>query len=84
MNTESEPLQTEFFGHEHVTVIEPQRGWRTLDLRELLAYRELLAVLTMRDDVATGQSLQLAMRQAQTRVRLQRVSSVAWNVVGRR
>ena len=42
-------IQQEFFGHEHVTVIEPQRGWRTLNLRELWAYRELLAVLTMRD-----------------------------------
>jgi lipopolysaccharide transport system permease protein len=39
----------EFFDHEHVTIIEPQKGWRTLNLRELWAYRELLAVLTMRD-----------------------------------
>lgn len=38
-----------YFGHEHVTVIEPARGWRSLDLRELWAYRELLFVLTMRD-----------------------------------
>ena len=38
-----------YFGHEHVTVIEPVRGWRSLDLRELWAYRELLFVLTMRD-----------------------------------
>jgi lipopolysaccharide transport system permease protein len=30
-------------------VIEPQKGWRTLDLKELWAYRELLVVLTMRD-----------------------------------
>ncbi len=37
------------FGHEHVTVIEPQRGWRTLDWRELWAYRELLWVLSARD-----------------------------------
>jgi lipopolysaccharide transport system permease protein len=38
-----------YFGHEHVTVIEPIRGWRSLDLRELWAYRELLLVLTIRD-----------------------------------
>ena len=30
-------------------MIEPVRGWRSLDLRELWAYRELLLVLTMRD-----------------------------------
>ena len=30
-------------------MIEPARGWRSLDLRELWAYRELLLVLTMRD-----------------------------------
>jgi lipopolysaccharide transport system permease protein len=38
-----------YFGHEHVTVIKPARGWRTLDVRELWGYRELLFVLTMRD-----------------------------------
>lgn len=37
------------FDHDHVTVIEPPRGWRALDWRELWAYRELLWVLTMRD-----------------------------------
>ncbi|MFA6958617.1 MAG: ABC transporter permease [Thermoanaerobaculia bacterium] len=37
------------FAHEHVTVIEPPRGWRILDLREVWAYRELLWVLTLRD-----------------------------------
>jgi lipopolysaccharide transport system permease protein len=42
-------LQEQYFGHEHVTVIEPGGGWRWLDLRELWAYRELLVVLTMRD-----------------------------------
>src|SRR5215475_2662059 len=42
-------LHERYFGHEHVTVIEPIRGWRSLDLRELWAYRELLLVLTMRD-----------------------------------
>lgn len=44
-----ERLQEEYFGHEHVTIIEPPRGWRMLDWRELWAYRELLWVLTMRD-----------------------------------
>jgi lipopolysaccharide transport system permease protein len=38
-----------YFGHDHVTVIEPTKGWRSLDLKELLAYRELLFVLTARD-----------------------------------
>jgi lipopolysaccharide transport system permease protein len=38
-----------FFGHEHVAVMEPPRGWRMLDWRELWAYRELLWVLTTRD-----------------------------------
>jgi len=32
-----------------LTVIEPPRGWRMLDWRELWAYRELLWVLTTRD-----------------------------------
>ena len=45
----SETLQEQYFGHAHLTVIEPQRGWRSLDLKELWAYRELLWVLTMRD-----------------------------------
>lgn len=48
MNTATE-IQEEFFGHQHVTVIEPPKGWRMLDWRELWAYRELLWVLTMRD-----------------------------------
>ena len=38
-----------YFGHEQVTIIEPQTGWRLLDWKELWAYRELLYVLTMRD-----------------------------------
>lgn len=37
------------FDHQHVTVIEPPKGWHMLDWRELWAYRELLWVLTMRD-----------------------------------
>jgi lipopolysaccharide transport system permease protein len=42
-------VQDRYFGHEHVTIIEPPRGWRMLDWRELWAYRELLWVLTTRD-----------------------------------
>ena len=38
-----------YFDHEHVTVIEPPRGWHMLDWRELWAYRELLWVLATRD-----------------------------------
>jgi lipopolysaccharide transport system permease protein len=38
-----------YFGHDRVTTIKPQTGWRGLDLRELWAYRELLQVLTVRD-----------------------------------
>ncbi len=66
MNTEPESLQTEFFGHEHITVIEPQKGWRTLDLKELWAYRELLMVLAQRD---------IKVRYKQT------VLGVAWAVI---
>lgn len=44
-----ESLQEHYFGHRHVTVIEPPKGWRMLDWRELWAYRELLWVLTARD-----------------------------------
>jgi hypothetical protein len=58
--------ESEFFGHEHVTVIEPQRGWRTLDLKELWAYRELLNVLALRD---------IKVRYEQT------VLGVAWAVI---
>ena len=49
MSAKKQTLEQEFFDHEHVTVIEPQRGWRTLDLKELWAYRELLYVLAQRD-----------------------------------
>ena len=36
-------------GLDHITLIEPRRGWHMLDWRELWAYRELLWVLTARD-----------------------------------
>jgi lipopolysaccharide transport system permease protein len=38
-----------YFGHDQVTMIEPQSGWRLLDWKELWAYRGLLYVLTTRD-----------------------------------
>jgi lipopolysaccharide transport system permease protein len=49
-----------------VTVIEPPSGWRTLDLPELWAYRELLWALTVRD---------LKVRYKQT------VLGVAWAII---
>jgi lipopolysaccharide transport system permease protein len=45
----SPPLQEQYFGHQHLTVIEPPKSWRMLDLKELWAYRELFWVLTTRD-----------------------------------
>lgn len=42
-------VNEQFFGQQHLTVIKPSKGWRSLDFRELWAYRELLVVLTMRD-----------------------------------
>jgi lipopolysaccharide transport system permease protein len=42
-------IHAEYFGRRHVTVIEPVRGWRSLDLKELWAYHELLWALAMRD-----------------------------------
>ena len=47
-DTRTEPAEA-FFSHQHLTIIEPPRGWRMLDWRELWAYRELLWVLTLRD-----------------------------------
>ncbi len=66
MTQPPEDLHEQYFGHAHVTVIEPQRGWRTLDLKELWAYRELLWVLTLRD---------VKVRYKQT------VLGVAWAVI---
>src|SRR4051812_21424276 len=42
-------VHEQYFGHQHVTIIEPIKGWRAPDLKELWAYRELASVLTMRD-----------------------------------
>lgn len=46
---EDDAVHERYFGHEHVTVIVPIKGWRSLDLKELWAYRELLFVLIARD-----------------------------------
>ncbi|MDH5693535.1 MAG: ABC transporter permease [Gammaproteobacteria bacterium] len=46
MNSE---VEEKFFGHNQETIIQPTRGWRFLNWRELWAYRELLWVLTARD-----------------------------------
>lgn len=45
----ADTLQEVYFGHEHLTVIEPAKGWRALNFRELWAYRELFLVLVQRD-----------------------------------
>jgi len=45
----SEDIKDTFFGHTHRTVIEPPKGWLSLNLREVWAYRELLGILAWRD-----------------------------------
>lgn len=42
-------LREEYFGHAHVTVIQPRKGWQLPDFREIWAYRELFMVLALRD-----------------------------------
>jgi len=42
-------LPDDYFGQEHLTIIEPSRGWRALNFKELWAYRELFYVLVQRD-----------------------------------
>jgi lipopolysaccharide transport system permease protein len=44
-----DPVHEQYFGHDVVTVIEPIKDWRSLDIKEFWAYRELLFVITMRD-----------------------------------
>lgn len=39
----------EYFGRDHITLIQATHGWRSLNIRELWAYRELLWVLMERD-----------------------------------
>ena len=52
MNEHSETLQEHYFGHEHVTVIEPHGSLFDLKLRELWAYRDLVLLFVRRDFVA--------------------------------
>lgn len=47
-----EQVHDEFFGHEHVSVIEPHGGLFDLKLRELWAYRDLILLFVRRDFVA--------------------------------
>jgi lipopolysaccharide transport system permease protein len=49
MNKSRPRSHEKYFGHEHVTTIRRTKGWRSLDLGELWAYRELIWVLTARD-----------------------------------
>jgi len=49
MSKQEQPTQKEFFSHDRINVIEPKKGWQSLNLRELWAYRELLLVLSQRD-----------------------------------
>lgn len=50
--TQAHDLQEEFFGHEHITVIEPPKSIFELRLREVWAYRDLLYLLVRRDFIA--------------------------------
>lgn len=52
MNDHSETLQEHYFGHGHVTVIEPHGSLFDLKLRELWAYRDLVLLFVRRDFVA--------------------------------
>ena len=52
MNDHPETLQEHYFGHEHVTVIEPHGSLFDLKLRELWAYRDLVLLFVRRDFVA--------------------------------
>jgi lipopolysaccharide transport system permease protein len=39
----------QYFGHSHRIVIEPPKGWFSLNLKEVWAYRELLGLFARRD-----------------------------------
>jgi lipopolysaccharide transport system permease protein len=47
-----EKIHSQFFGHQHVTVIEPHGRLLDLRLRELWGYRDLILLLVRRDFVA--------------------------------
>src|SRR6266540_7242334 len=49
MRAEHQSAHDRYFGHDQVTIIEPQQGWRLIDWKEIWAYRDLLYVLTTRD-----------------------------------
>lgn len=49
MTQQIEDIKETYFGRRHRTLIKPSSGWRTLDLREVWAYRELLGMLAWRD-----------------------------------
>lgn len=48
----AEQRQEEFFGHEHITIIEPRGSVFDLRLQELWSYRDLIVLLVRRDFVA--------------------------------
>lgn len=48
----AEQRQEEFFGHEHITVIEPHGSAFDLKLQELWSYRDLIVLFVRRDFVA--------------------------------
>jgi len=48
----NESMHDEYFGHEHVTVIEPHGSLMDLKLKELWAYRDLIMLFVRRDFVA--------------------------------
>lgn len=50
--TQAPDIKEEFFGQEHLTVIEPPKSLFELRLREVWAYRDLLYLLVRRDFVA--------------------------------
>lgn len=42
-------IRDRYFSKNRITVIEPTKGWRAFDFKELWAYRELLWILVSRD-----------------------------------
>ena len=42
-------IRNRYFSESRVITIQPSKGWRMMDLKELWAYRELLWVLALRD-----------------------------------
>ena len=44
-----EAIRNRYFSENRIITIQPSKGWRMLDVKELWAYRELLWVLALRD-----------------------------------